>query len=247
MAVLLPIFRLIGDRGLFAEFEDRIDPEVYGRVRHLVHLCRQFLHDRILEVITGYRSFLIIYDPLVIHPEKLQQEVLRLKKQSEAYALPPSKVIEIPVRYGGEWGPDLEYVARSNGLSTDEVVRLHCSCEYMIYMSGFTPGFPMLGGLSPQLWTPRRETPRTAVPAGSVGIGNRQTGIYPFSSPGGWQLIGRTDVRLFDPDRDPMVLYRLGDRIQFRSITAKDPDSRGIAGHGREGLTEYRGGATEAL
>ena len=204
---------------MLVEFEESIDPEVNLRVQRMVHLCRRFLPDIIVEVLTAYRTFMVIYDPLVVHPQELRQRIVQLSEKQDEHVLPESKLIEIPVCYGGAGGPDLAYVAEHNGLSQDEVVRLHSSCEYMVYMSGFTPGFPLLGGLNPKLWTPRRKTPRTSVPAGSVGIGNRQTGVYPFTSPGGWQLIGRTKLRLFDPDRDPMVLYRLGDRIKFRPIT----------------------------
>ncbi len=218
MSAQFPGFRFVGDRGLLVEYENCIDPDLNLHIQHMVHLCRRFLHETILEVITAYRSFLIIYDPFLTDPGELQRQVVRLSAKKDEQALPASRVIEIPVCYGGEWGPDLDSVARHHGLSTDEVIRIHSSCDYMVYMSGFTPGFPLLGGLSPKLWTPRRKTPRTSVPGGSVGIGNRQTGVYPFASPGGWQLIGRTKLRLFDPGKDPMVLYRLGDRIKFRPV-----------------------------
>ncbi len=218
MSTQFPRFRIVGDRGLLVEYENYIDPSVNLHIQHMVHLCRRFLQDTILEVITAYRSFLLIYDPLLTDPKELQLQIVQLSAKKDEQALPASRGIEIPVCYGGEWGPDLDYVARHNDLSTDEVIRIHSSCDYMVYMSGFTPGFPLLGGLSPKLWTPRRKTPRTSVPGGSVGIGHRQTGVYPFASPGGWQVIGRTRLRLFDPDRDPMVLYRLGDRIKFRPV-----------------------------
>jgi len=222
---------------VLVEYEQRIDPEVHFQVQQMVRLCRRELSGEIVEVITAYCSFLIIYDPLRTTPGALQQRVVRLCEKKDELPPPAPRFIEIPVYYGGARGPDLAYVAEHNGLSRDEVVRLHSSCEYMVYMSGFTPGFPLLGGLSPKLWTPRRKTPRTSVPAGSVGIGNRQTGVYPFESPGGWQVIGRTKLRLFDPGRDPMVLYRLGDRIQFRPIKEEAPVCKGSAGHAAEGLT----------
>ena len=126
-------------------------------------------------------------------------------------------MVTIPVCYGGDYGPDLAFVAQHAGLSEREVIRRHTAPKYRIYMLGFLPGFPYLGGLDPALFTPRLQNPRTAIPAGSVGIGGQQTGIYPVASPGGWQLIGRTPLKLFDPDRP--LRYAAGDRIRFAAIT----------------------------
>ena len=125
----------------------------------------------------------------------------------------------IPVCYGGDFGPDLAFVAKHAGLTEAEVIRRHTGRDYRIYMLGFLPGFPYLGGLDPRLFTPRLQNPRTAIPAGSVGIGGEQTGIYPVASPGGWQLIGRTPLDLFDPERPPR--YAAGDCIRFTAITAE--------------------------
>jgi inhibitor of KinA len=129
-----------------------------------------------------------------------------------------ARVIDIPVRYGGADGPDLTEVAEHCGLTPEEVVRIHCSALYTVHMIGFMPGFPYLGGLDPRIAAPRKAEPRMRVPAGSVGIAGRQTGIYPLESPGGWQLIGRTDIRLFDPRRDPPALLRIGDRVRFVEV-----------------------------
>jgi inhibitor of KinA len=126
----------------------------------------------------------------------------------------------VPVCYGGEWGPDLETIGRAHGLSADEVVSVHSGAEYLVSAVGFTPGFPYLSGLPERLHTPRRETPRTRVPAGSVAIGGAQTGIYPFETPGGWNLIGRTPWRLFNPHARPPTLLQVGDRVRFRPITS---------------------------
>ncbi|HHY76979.1 MAG TPA: 5-oxoprolinase subunit PxpB, partial [Clostridiales bacterium] len=134
----------------------------------------------------------------------------------------PAKVVEIPTIYGGEYGPDIEFVAQHNNLTVDEVIEIHSSRNYLIYMLGFTPGFPYLGGMSEKIETPRLKTPRTKIPAGSVGIAGKQTGIYPIDSPGGWQLIGRTPVKLYDPLADPPVLLNAGDYVRFVPIDEKE-------------------------
>jgi len=128
-------------------------------------------------------------------------------------------VVEIPVCYGGEYGPDLAVVAAHTGLTPEEVIQLHSAAEYRVHAIGFSPGFPYLGGLPPRLNTPRRATPRPSVPAGSVGIGSAQTGVYPVASPGGWNLIGRTPRALFRLHKSPPALLLIGDRVKFRPIT----------------------------
>jgi len=139
-------------------------------------------------------------------------------RELDVRTAPPGPLIEVPVRYGGTDGPDLAEVAQHAGLTPEEVVRVHAGAEYSVYMVGFSPGFPYLGGLPAQLAMPRRDSPRLAVPAGSVGIGGKQTGIYPIESPGGWRIIGRTSLQLFQPERDPPTLLQLGDRVRFVPI-----------------------------
>src|SRR5262249_55828790 len=134
---------------------------------------------------------------------------------------PESRTIDIPVCYGGECGPDLEDVARHTGLAPAEVIARHSAVTYLVYFLGFSPGFPYLGGLAPELATPRLSAPRKRVPAGSVAIGGRQTGVYPVESPGGWRIIGRTDLRLFDPNAEPPALLRTGDSVRFVSVNAR--------------------------
>ncbi len=126
-----------------------------------------------------------------------------------------SRLVEIPVRYGGEFGPDLADVARHTGLTPERVVEMHAAAEYLVYFLGFAPGFAYLGGLPPELATPRLSAPRKRVPAGSVAIGGNQTGVYPIESPGGWRIIGHTDAKLFDPNAAEPVLLRMGDRLRF--------------------------------
>ena len=136
--------------------------------------------------------------------------------------VPNPSTLEIPVVYGGEYGPDLEYVAEHNGISTEEVVEIHHSSSYLIYMLGFVPGFPYLGGMSEKIATPRLKSPRVAIPAGSIGIAGAQTGIYPLESPGGWQLIGRTPLKLFDPGKEDPFLPKPGHYLKFFPIEEKD-------------------------
>jgi KipI family sensor histidine kinase inhibitor len=176
----------------------------------------------VTEVIPTYRSLLIVYDPSITHPAELQKTLKTLEARLDDIKIPPPDTVEIPVCYGGEFGPDIEYVAQTHNLTLEEVIELHCRPEYLIYMVGFTPGFPFLGGLSEKLHTPRLETPRTFVPEGSVGIANNQTGIYPVASPGGWRLIGRTPVKLFAPGRRNPFLYQAGDRIKFSPISSQE-------------------------
>jgi inhibitor of KinA len=133
-----------------------------------------------------------------------------------------SRVVEIPVHYGGESGPDLDIVAKHNGLTPEEVVAIHSNGHYFVNMIGFAPGFPYIGGMSEKIATPRKSSPRLKIPAGSVGIAGKQTGIYPIETPGGWQIIGKTPLQLFRPDHDPPSLLKAGDKICFKPITLKE-------------------------
>ena len=162
----------------------------------------------------GMNNLMLSFDPLATDVEALQATVQALWAQP-ARALRLGRRVDIPVRYGGEGGPDLAAVAAHCGLSPAEVVRRHAAAEYVVYFIGFQPGFAYLGGLDASLHTPRRGEPRLAVPAGSVGIGGAQTGIYPLATPGGWQLIGHTALALFDPQAEPPTLLAPGDRVRF--------------------------------
>jgi KipI family sensor histidine kinase inhibitor len=155
-----------------------------------------------------------MFDPALADAEALGARVLASWPKLKAGAI-AAREVQIPVAYGGDDGPDLTDVAAHTGLAPDEVVRRHCAGEYVVYLLGFLPGFAFMGGLPPELATPRRAEPRTAVPARSVGIGGEQTGIYPLASPGGWNLIGRTPLELFDPSAKEPTLLRPGDRVRF--------------------------------
>ncbi|MDY6790126.1 MAG: 5-oxoprolinase subunit PxpB [Thermodesulfobacteriota bacterium] len=217
-----PSFRIAGDRGLLVEYGDEIDPDINNKVRSMAIVMEKESLTGVLEVIPTYRSLLIIYEPDMTNPTKLEKEILALEERLSTIKIPPPDRVEIPVCYGGKYGPDIRFVAEHNSITTDDVVRIHSRAEYQIYMIGFTPGFPFLGGLPKKLYTPRLETPRSFVPERSVGIANNQTGIYPVASPGGWQLIGRTPIKLFDPESSKPFLYKAGDRIKFTPISAED-------------------------
>lgn len=211
-------FRVSGDRGLLCEYGDGIDLGVNRVVRAMAEGLQREPPRGLLSVVPAYRSLGLTYDPATISLEALKMQITRLEERLGDDPLATSRVVEIPVCYGGESGPDLAFVAEHNGLSEAEVIDLHTRPEYPIYMIGFAPGFCYLGGLNERLHTPRLETPRALVAAGSVGIANDQTGMYPLDSPGGWRLIGRTPLRLFKPASDTPFLYQPGDRIRFRPI-----------------------------
>ncbi len=213
------VYRIAGDTGLLVEFGEGIDETINTKVRAMAKALELAKLPGISETIPTYKSLLMIYDPLTTNPDRLKTELAKVESGLDNIEIKPPKVVEIPVCYGSEFGPDIETVARINALDIDQVIDLHSAREYLIYMVGFTPGFPFLGGLDKRLSTPRLENPRTLVPAGSVGIANNQTGMYPIASPGGWQIIGRTPLTLFSPERKNPFLYKAGDKIKFKSVT----------------------------
>jgi len=172
----------------------------------------------VVECVPTYAAVTVFYDPRSTRLERLAQAIEATLARVEEAALPSAHAVTLPVSYGGERGPDLEFVAASHGMSSAEVVEAHARPTYLVHMIGFSPGFPYLGGLPERLATPRLETPRVAVPAGSVGIGGSQTGVYPLETPGGWRILGRTPVRLFDVSRSTPNLLEAGDRVRFRAV-----------------------------
>ncbi len=216
-AAMTPRFKHCGETAVSVELGDTIDLETNRRVRQLFHKLQENPLHGILSMNPTYRSLFIQYDPWECSFEKLIQHLENMFRQGSGEPV-EGRTLEIPVCYGGEFGPDLAFVASHNGLSVKEVIRIHSASLYPVFMIGFTPGFPYLGGLDSRLFTPRRDTPRIRVPAGSVGIADQQTGIYSLESPGGWQIIGRSPLKFFDPQEDPPALLRAGMNIRFRPI-----------------------------
>ena len=215
----------VGDTGLLASFEQRIAQSVGAAVAALNTRVATAAIPGVVETVPAFATLLIFYDPLVTEYDAVADAVQKLAQAPGSdTAAEEGRLVEIPVCYGGAVGPDLPFVAEHAGLTEKEVIELHAGREYRIYMLGFLPGFPYLGGLDERLFTPRLASPRTAIPAGSVGIGGEQTGVYPIASPGGWQLIGRTPLKLFDPSSGRLP-YAAGDRIRFKPITREAFDA----------------------
>jgi len=217
-----PQYLIMGDRALLIELGDEVSPLVNREVRALLITLEQNPIRGIVELVPTYRSLLILYDPLILTFPVLRRKIserIHLTKEAE---IPPSRALQIPVCYEGEYGPDLQWVADYHNMSVKEVIRLHTGTTYRVYMIGFTPGYAYLGELPGGLVTPRRETPRTHVPKGSVGIAKNQTGVYPVDSPGGWQIIGRTPLELFNPNTWPPALLNMGDLVTFYAIDKKE-------------------------
>ena len=213
-----PVFRSMGDRSLLVELGEKISPDVNRRVQELMLQLQQARLSGVREFAPGYRSLLVVFDPLTLSPSELKARITDVAARPGSARLPQAKLLTVPVFYGGDYGPDLEWVAGHLGISTEEVIRLHTETMYRVYMIGFTPGYPYMGELPAALAVPRRSTPRTRVPKGSVGIAQRQTGIYSVESPGGWQIIGWTPIELFDPSRQLPSLLEMGDRVKFEAV-----------------------------
>ena len=215
---LTPRVEPLGDQALLVVLGSGIDRNVNDRVHQLVSLIRERRLPGVHDLVPAYATLAVQFDPCYWTGAALEQELLTLLGRCGLDAPPAPRQIAIPVCYGGSFGPDLAEVASRCGLSEREVIARHAAVEYPVYMLGFAPGFPYLGGLDPAIATPRRATPRARVPAGSVGIAGLQTGIYPLELPGGWQIIGRTPCRLFRPDQEPPCLLGPGDRLRFVPI-----------------------------
>jgi inhibitor of KinA len=225
-----------GEAAILVEFGKGILPETHGRVNALTEYLDCCSLPGMIEYVSAYSSVTIFYDPIKI--KKRQIESVEGEKKSSYQILSTllkeiisklgtgathaPRVVEIPVCYGGDFGPDLEYVAEHNKLSIEKVIDIHASGKYLVYMIGFAPGFPFLGGMSEMIATPRRQSPRMSIPPGAVGIAGMQTGVYPITTPGGWQLIGRTPLALFRPTDNPPSLLQSGDIIRFVPISYQE-------------------------
>ncbi len=216
-----PRFLPQGECGVVVELGDGIDDALNARVHALAQAVREQLRGAVEEVVPSYRSLLVIHDPLRVARAGLVRRLRALSARlPEAAAAAPPRVVCIPVRYGGAFGPDLAEAARLCGLAPEELVERHAAPVYRVHLLGFTPGFPYLGGLDPRIAVPRLAAPRTRIPAGSVAVGGEQTGIYPVESPGGWRLLGRTPLPLFDPTPGAArpFLLAAGDGLRFAPV-----------------------------
>lgn len=207
-----------GDSSILIEFGNEISPKINQRIASTVQMMRQQQIEGVIDIIPAFCSLVINYDPRVVSYEEITKRMEKLLKMDIKTETSSKKVYEIPVCYGGEYGPDLAFIAENAGLTQEEVIKIHSSRDYLIYMLGFLPGFCYLGGLDERIHTPRLANPRLKINAGSVGIGGSQTGIYPLDSPGGWQLMGMTPVKTYDPERAVPILVEAGDYIRFIPI-----------------------------
>jgi inhibitor of KinA len=209
----------LGDSAIVLEFGQEINEEIHQYIRSVCLFLDEYSFEGFVEYVPAFTTITVFYDPLVSDYEltaSLMQEMLDEIAETEQEE-DAAVTVEIPVLYGG---PDLSFVAAHSGFTEEEVIALHTSVEYLVHMIGFAPGFPYLGGLNEKIAAPRKETPDNSVPAGSVGIGGIQTGIYPIETPGGWQIIGQTPLVLFDAEREQPSLLRAGNKVRFVAIDA---------------------------
>lgn len=230
----------LGDSALLAEFSTSVDLDVNARIQHVAGVIRDRSPQWVRDVVPAVGTLAVHFDPASVQDPAAAREELR-KLIEEALAAAPGKgasreqdLLELPVCYGDEYGADLEGVAAHAGLEADEVIRRHTATEHRVLMVGFAPGHPYIGGLDAKLAVPRRATPRTRVPEGSVAIANAQTAIYPFAISGGWNLIGRTPLRVFDAVRVPPALFAPGQRVRFVRIDRTEYIRLRATGEGRE-------------
>jgi KipI family sensor histidine kinase inhibitor len=219
-----PSFRILpaGEAAIVVELPERIDPELNAWCVALARALVSRFGTVVRDVVIGYCSVTVYFDPLRVDAAWLEDEVRASAGSLDVETGAAGSLIEVPVCYGGDMGPDLAHVAAFAACSEAEAIELHASREYRVYMVGFVPGFAYMAEVEPRIAAPRRASPRAAVPAGSVAIAGGQTGIYPTVTPGGWNIIGRTPIRPYDPDRREPFLFRSGDRVRFRAISAQE-------------------------
>ncbi len=226
----------LGDCAVMVKLGERVDLETHKKVRILSGYLEKYPFEGMVEYAPAFTSVTVFFDSMqlfmknnigqntddISYPYEIAVKMLEeiIERLDESVADKP-RVIEIPVCYGGEFGVDLDYVALINGLTVDEAIKIHASGEYLVYMVGFAPGFPYLGGMSMRIAAPRKQTPRLAIPAGTVGIAGEQTGVYPIETPGGWQLIGRTPVSLFFAQAVASIPDRSG---EYRALLSNYPE-----------------------
>ncbi|PNY87485.1 5-oxoprolinase subunit PxpB [Staphylococcus agnetis] len=232
-------YQQISEQAFMIYFESNIDETTFNRLHIVKTYIESLEHPDIKEIVPSYRALLVYFDGISIKYESLLKD---LKLESITFddvaKNQTRRIINLPVLYGGKWGPDIEIVAQHNQLTAEQVVQTHTEGYYLVYMIGFMPGFPFLGGLDKRIHTPRKSEPRIKIPAGSVGIANNQTGLYPEDSPGGWQIIGQTPIKVFDIHRDPKILYQPGDKIKFYAIN--EEQFLHIKKYTQNGLIDYK-------
>ena len=224
----------LGETALIVKFGNEISPQIHYKIKSLSEYLEKYPFVGMVEYVISYTSLAIYYNPFTVKKSFSQYKeqsavqivatyikdcVQKMQQVDESRA----NVVEIPVCYGGKYGPDIEFVAKHNNLSVQEVIDIHTAPQYLVYMIGFCPGFPYLGGMDKRIATPRREVPRIEIPARSIGIAGEQTGGYPIGTPGGWQIIGRTPIEMFNPDdeENPTLLHS-GDLVKFYAVSEKE-------------------------
>ncbi len=222
-----------GDRALTVEFGNEIDEHINARLMSFIKVLSNEKIKGVEEFVPSFRAVLIHYNPGVLSFADMKERIFDALKRPVSESIRKKRIVKIPVCYEGECAPDIDFVASHAGLSKEEVIKIHTQKPYLIYMLGFQPGFPYLGGLDERIHTPRLSSPRLKLEAGSVGIGGKQTGLYPMESPGGWQIIGLTPVRCYNPEKERAIPYSAGDYIQFYPVSyeeylqLKEQDMRG--------------------
>ena len=214
-----PTISHVGDRAISIDFGQVIDPKINRHIRQTIERIKELQLEGIIELVPTYCALLVEYDAMLYSYSDICNIIEpTLEEGMTDTTNELVTVVEVPTVYGGEFGPDLSFVATHNHLSEDEVVSIHSGTDYLVYMLGFIPGFTYLGGMDSRIATPRLSSPRTLIPAGSVGIAGEQTGTYPSDSPGGWQIIGRTPVTMYDMSKAQVVLLNAGDYVRYVPI-----------------------------
>lgn len=218
-----PTISPVGDCAISIDFGQVIDPKINRQIRQVIEQIKVLQLDGIIELVPTYCALLVQYDAMVYTYSDICRILDPILQESVTDSvIERVMIVEIPTVYGGEFGPDLGFVASYNHISEDEVVSIHSGTDYLVYMLGFIPGFTYLGGMDPRIATPRLSSPRTLIPAGSVGIAGEQTGTYPSDSPGGWQIIGRTPVTMYDMSKKQAALLQAGDYVRYVPINENE-------------------------